>query len=410
ETYTTTYTITQADLDAGSVENTATATDGTTTGSDTETVTAEYSPSINITKTGQYEDTNSDGLYSIGDRVNYEFTVTNTGNVDLTDVSVTDLNPSVIIENGGLIGTLLIGESISISGYYELTETELITGQFINTATATGYFKGEPYTDSDDDTQSFKIVSLEIVKTAVAVNGINDPLTYSNVGDVITYTITLENTGNWPINKNQLDVVDPLATSGPVYEFSSVDENPVLQPGEIWTYSATYVITQADLDNGNFTNTVAVNVKSGSEDYEFTDDETVDAVVSPELTVIKTSDVSTYESVGDVITYTITVQNTGNVTLTDVVVSDPLTGLDELIASLAPGVTETYTTTYTITQVDLDAGSVENTATATYSYGDTEYSESDSASVTAVQGPAITITNDADRDVYSSVGEVITYT
>ncbi|MCS5491197.1 DUF7507 domain-containing protein, partial [Algoriphagus limi] len=100
----------------------------------------------------------------------------------------------------------------------------------------------------------------------------------------------------------------------------------------------------------------------------------------------------------------------GNVTLTDVVVSDPLTGLDELIASLAPGVTETYTTTYTITQADLDAGSVENTATATYSYGDTEYSESDSASVTAVQGPAIMIEKNAEVETVTAIGEIINYT
>ena len=49
----------------------------------------------------------------------------------------------------------------------------------------------------------------------------------------------------------------------------------------------------------------------------------------PELTVTKTASPTTYDSVGDVITYTITVENTGNVTLDDVDVTDPdVTNLD----------------------------------------------------------------------------------
>ena len=85
---------------------------------------------------------------------------------------------------------------------------------------------------------------------------------------------------------------------------------------------------------------------------------------NPDLTVTKTANPLSYESVGDVITYTITVKNTGNVTLTNTVVADPLTGLNEIILSLAPDATEVYIETYTIIQADLDAGSVSNTASA----------------------------------------------
>jgi len=72
---------------------------------------------------------------------------------------------------------------------------------------------------------------------------------------------------------------------------------------------------------------------------------------------------------GEVITYNVVVTNSGNETLTNVVVNDPLTGLNETIASLAPGATQSFTTTYTVQQSDIDNngggdGDIDNTATA----------------------------------------------
>ncbi|MBK6285216.1 MAG: hypothetical protein IPF54_23525 [Draconibacterium sp.] len=58
-------------------------------------------------------------------------------------------------------------------------------------------------------------------------------------------------------------------------------------------------------------------------------------------------------------------ENTGNVTITGIAVTDPLTGLNTAIASLAPGTKQTFTQTYQITQANLNSGSVTNTATAT---------------------------------------------
>jgi uncharacterized repeat protein (TIGR01451 family) len=73
--------------------------------------------------------------------------------------------------------------------------------------------------------------------------------------------------------------------------------------------------------------------------------------------------------VGDVITYTFAVTNTGNTTLTNVIVTDPMVGLTitgNPIATLAVGASNsTIKGTYTITQADIDAGKVVNTALAT---------------------------------------------
>ena len=89
------------------------------------------------------------------------------------------------------------------------------------------------------------------------------------------------------------------------------------------------------------------------------------------LTVTKTATESSYDAVGNVIHYTISVENTGNVTLTNIVVTDP--DADSIsgspIVSLAPLATADVSATHTITLADLDAGSFTNTATAVSNEG-----------------------------------------
>jgi uncharacterized repeat protein (TIGR01451 family) len=83
---------------------------------------------------------------------------------------------------------------------------------------------------------------------------------------------------------------------------------------------------------------------------------------------VKTAAVGGTGKVGDVITYTFAVTNTGNTTLTNVV-TDPMIGLTitgNPIATLAVGASSSAIKgTYTITQADIDAGKVVNTALAT---------------------------------------------
>ena len=83
-------------------------------------------------------------------------------------------------------------------------------------------------------------------------------------------------------------------------------------------------------------------------------------VIQPSIDITKTADKTEYTTVGEVITYTIVVTNTGNCVLTDVSVKDPLTGLDTVIPSLAIGASQTFTETYAVTQADITAGEVLN--------------------------------------------------
>ncbi len=72
---------------------------------------------------------------------------------------------------------------------------------------------------------------------------------------------------------------------------------------------------------------------------------------------------------GDLINYTLTVTNTGGVTLTDVLVSDPMVSVitcpsGNPISTLLVAASEICTGSYAITQADIDAGQKDNTATA----------------------------------------------
>jgi len=85
---------------------------------------------------------------------------------------------------------------------------------------------------------------------------------------------------------------------------------------------------------------------------------------SPAITVEKTADLRVVREIGDVIRYTIVVTNTGNLTLRNVKVTDPLTGLSETIAVLAPGEKKTFTTTYVVKLADFNSAKIINIVTA----------------------------------------------
>ncbi len=134
----------------------------------------------------------------------------------------------------------------------------------------------------------------------------------------------------------------------------------------------------------------------------------------PELQLTKSASPTTYSKVGDVIAYSYVLKNTGNVTL-----SSPFAVSDNKVTvtcpstptSLAPGASLTCTGSHTVTQSDLDAGSITNTATATAMFGTTTVTSNQAqATVTAVQNPALSLTKSASPTTYSHAGDVITYT
>ncbi len=363
--FTETYIITQADLNTGSLTNTATASDGNTINvSDNVTISATQSPGITITKTASPATYNS-----AGDIIAYTIVVENTGNVILADVTVSDQ----LLNLEESIGNLASGESVTIEESYTISQVDLNNGSLSNTASVAGNDPdSQPVSDSDEVTvTASQNPNLAVRKTA-------SPLTYDSVGDEITYTIEVENTGN--VVLLSVVVTDQL--------IGLTDNIAILAPGEIRTYTESFIINQSHLNSGSITNTVSVTgLGSASIVVNATDDATVTAVQRPGLSVGKSAFQESYKAVGDEINYTIVTENTGNVTITDVTVNDPLVQLNENIGSLNPGDSHSISILYSVTQADLDQGTVINTVVVTGNHGNESVETDDEAVVAALFPP-----------------------
>ncbi len=130
----------------------------------------------------------------MGDQISYTFLVTNTGNVTLQVVTITD--PLVTV-NGQPITWLEPGSSdnTSFTATYTLTQADIDAGTFTNTATATAGYRDEEYEASDSDTQNFPSdQDIELLKEGlyVDVNG-DGSLTRANQNKL---HFTVINTGN----------------------------------------------------------------------------------------------------------------------------------------------------------------------------------------------------------------------
>src|ERR1035437_3733405 len=133
----------------------------------------------------------------------------------------------------------------------------------------------------------------------------------------------------------------------------------------------------------------------------------------PALNIIKIANLTSYDHVDQIIGYNYMINNTGNVNLTaPFTVTDNLTTVGYTAPTeLQPGQNFTGTATYTITQSDYDNGSVTNLANATGFYNNTQYTSTNTTTITATgHNPALNITKIASPTNYSAVGDLITYT
>ena len=383
--YTVSYTVTQDDIDNGGVvdeelthDNTATAT-ASPGGADADSVSVsiDQNPHLTLVKTATVPGGTADAA---GEVIEYDITITNDGNMTLTGVDVTDPSVSDLAAvvsgsfNVGDLdtdGKLDLGESWQYTASHTVTQAEIDAGGSIdNTAAVT---TDQAATSSDD--ASITIVQnphVTLVKTATVPGGTADV-----AGEVIDYDITIANDGN-------VTLTDPVVSDPSVSDLAAVtsggfnagdsDMDGVFDVGELWQYTASHTVTQAEMDaGGSIANTASVTTDQGASS---SDDAAVTVAQLPGMTLVKAAlgyhdtNNNNVADVGEVIDYKFTITNTGNITLHDVGVNDVdanVTVTGAVIAGIAPGTFDdmSWAGSYAIVQADVDAGFHENDAVAT---------------------------------------------
>ncbi|MGB9929536.1 MAG: beta strand repeat-containing protein, partial [Methanosarcina sp.] len=393
------YIITQADIDSGSVTNSAFANgkfngNNVTSNTDNETVVAEHNPVLLINKTAQ-----PDTYSAVGDIIIYTFNITNIGNTNITGPIRVDDNKTGIVNIE--VENLVPGQSVSENTAYKIIQEDLDTGFVTNSAYATGIFGNNSVTSKPDNKTLTAKQAPDLVLDKSA-----SPATYSAVGDIITYTYNVTNVGN-------VIITGPIRVTDSKLGVISISERN-LAPGQNVTGTANYTITQADIESGFIINAAYANgTFNGNSITSNADNEIVTARQNPAFNVNKSASPVTYDSLGQIITYTYNITNSGNVKITGPIkIVDNKTGIINVTeGNLSPGQSILANVTYSITQSDLDLGSVSNLAFATGTFGNnTTISEQDTETINAIQSPTLLINKSGGPDTYSIVGDIITYT
>ncbi|WP_428229033.1 DUF7507 domain-containing protein [Flavobacterium sp.] len=355
-------------------------------------------PSIEIIKKATFNDVNGDGFTQIGETITYNFSVVNTGTMQLTDVVVID--PMVTV-TGGPLAVLNVGtkDDTTFNAIYVITQADIDAGSINNQALVTAFpVVGIPISnlsDSNDPTLPGKNdptvtklsqnPGLKLLKKGIYEDANNDGVV--SVGDYINYAFRVINIGNVTIK--DISVSDPMVTvlGGPI---SSLDPLAF----DATTFTARYTLTQADIDLGAVYNLALVTgfdpaglrIDNDSEDESpLTPGDIFYMPSCPKCTVTPLTQKSAIALIkraafndenkngnteaGETITYSFIVTNTGNVKLTNITIKDPLPGI--VITggpiSLAPGESDstTFKGVYTIKQNDINAEKVSNQAFVT---------------------------------------------
>jgi len=141
---------------------------------DDETVTADQLPILTLAKTAK-----EPSFAAVGDVLTYDYLVTNTGNVQITNISVSDDRISNI---NCPVTSLMPSESVTCTATDTVTQADIDAGSVVNNALATGDPVGGTLTDPTDQESVSAVQSpaLDIVKNVTDEN-------FVSPGDITSY-------------------------------------------------------------------------------------------------------------------------------------------------------------------------------------------------------------------------------
>ncbi|WP_449284272.1 DUF7507 domain-containing protein [Luteimonas padinae] len=307
--------------------------------------------------------------------------VENTGDVRLTNVSVTDELAglgAITYAWPGAEGVLEAGQSVTATATYVVTAADVNAGNVHNSATAEGTPPSTPSNPTpppittppgEVDTPIAQEPGLSVQKSVTSAGPYTE-------GSVISYQFVVENTGD--VTLTNVSVTDALAGLSTI-TYAWPGAEGVLLVGQSVTATATYTVTAADVNAGNVHNSATAEGTPPSTPTNPTPTPVVTPPGDVDTPIAQNPAIELTKSVistgpyseGDTITYEFVVENTGDVTLTDVTVIDELPGLSDLTYEwpgaegvLLVGQSVTAVAAYVVTQVDVNAGTVHNAAIA----------------------------------------------
>ena len=331
--------------------------------------------------------THEDAAYDLGETVTFTISVTNIYDTAKT-ITITEL-PGVAIEGADaskpnvlVVTDVPAGETITATATYTITWQDIANGSFVNTVKAE-FSDGKPFETTDTVTVVDPVYDYTMEKTAKVPEHESGMV---KEGETIGYTIRVQNTGNQPLEEIRLtDTLNAAGTIANIRGAEYVQDGKVtiftikdLQPNQTITITYEYVVLNADKGKTISNAVVGPNPdpeKPGKEGDTETTVEDPKLEVNKEVKAITAADgtekdVTAEAALNDIITYTVTVKNTGNVVLTDVHVADSLEGIKLAegqsfeFTKLEAGETQTITYTYQVQEKDLGL-MIVNKATAT---------------------------------------------
>ena len=334
--------------------------------------------------------THEDKTYDLDETVTFTINVKNIYDEAKT-VRIIEL-PGVVIEgapqetpNVLTVEKVPAGETVTATATYKITEADIANGSFVNTVKVE-FEGGKPFENTDTVTTVDPVRSYTLTKKSSESTHENGMF---KAGETIHYTLIVTNTGNQTLEN--VEITDTLNAAGTISNIKGADSKQdgkvtiftisSLAPKAEATITYDYVVQEAD--KGNTISNAAVGTPANPEDPdgEKPGDNTDNPVENPKLEVkkdivsITAADGTQKDKAGkadlnDIITYSVTVTNTGNVKLTNVKITDSLEGIQLAegqsfdIGILEAGEAKTVTYTYQVKESDLGK-SILNTATAT---------------------------------------------
>ena len=310
-TSTVTYTIVQADVEAGSVSNTATA---SATGVAAKTVTRQTAvdqvEELTLDKT-----TTATGFEQVADNIQYSYKVTNTGTVALSGtlqidddrIASADITCPAVPGNG-----IAPGAFLTCTGSYTTTQADVDSGKVTNEATAT---LGDVTSGSDSVTVNWQPPQGSQPQLSVSSGGVDE-----HAGS-FTFTVTLSTSSLQTVTVDYA-TADGTATSSA--DYTSASGTLTLSPGHT-SKTVSVPIADDDVDESDETFTLTLSdvvnaaIQTPTGTATIRDDDTVGVTVSDTSLDVDEGDSDTYTVVLDsqpTHTVTITVNDPSNTDVT----------------------------------------------------------------------------------------------